>query len=267
MRSRLAPPGNRTLRAAMRPRPIGRILLTSTLLLGLAGLAVVDVTAATPATRPTAGRPASRSAPTTEAARSVTPASWGLRRDLDLTAAALAGRAARQVRDHAFRTTASRALRAGTATTATASSTCRSCTAQATTLHVLYLPRARQVAVDNVASAWSRCRGCQATALSVQVVLAGAPQVKLTARNRALALHGSCARCHTASAAFQVVVSDVSDPQSPAGLERLRRWFREQAATLRSRAPGPAALRRLVGIVQDGAPGVVVRRTVSLGGR
>ena len=137
MRSRLAPPGNRTLRAAMRPRPIGRILLTSTLLFGLAGLAVVDVTAATPATRPTAGTPASRSAPTTETARSVTPASWGLRRDLDLTAAALAGRAARQVRDHAFRTTASRALRAGTATTATASSTCSSCTAQATTLHVL----------------------------------------------------------------------------------------------------------------------------------
>lgn len=267
MRSRLAPPGIRALRATMRPRPIGRILLTSTLLLGLAGLAVVDVTAATPATRHTAATPASRSARTTPAARSLTPVAWGLRRDLDLTAAALAGRAARLVRDHAFRTTASRALRARTATTATASSTCDSCSAQATTLHVLYLHRARQVAVDNVASAWSRCRGCQATALSVQVVLLEADRVRLTARNRALALHRSCARCQTASAAFQVVVSGVSDPPSPAGLERLRRWFREQTAALRSRAPGAAALRRLVGIVQDGAAGVVVRRTVSLGGR
>lgn len=265
MRSRLAPPGDRILRPAMTPRPTGRILLISGLLLGLAGLALVDVTAATPATLPTASTSASRPAATTPATRSQTLApSWALSRDLDLTAAALTGRAGRQVRDHTFRTTASHALRATTATTATASSTCDSCTAHATTLHVLYLRMARHVAVDNVASAWSSCRGCQATALSVQVVLLGAHQVKLTAGNRAVALHRSCPGCHTASAAFQVVVRDVSAPLSRARLDWLRRWSREQASALRSGTIGADALRRLVGIVHDGASGIVVRRKVNL---
>ena len=261
MKSRLARPGDRTLRPAMTPRPTGRILLASALLLGVAGVALVDVTTAAPATRPTASKAAGR--PTTAATRSLTPAPSSSLRDLGLTATALTGRHAHHVRDHVFRATATQALRARTATTATASSTCRSCTADAATLQVLFVRRAPHVAVDNVATAWSRCHHCQATALSVQVVLVGTPHPEVAAGNRALALHRSCARCHTASAAFQVVVSDVPAPLSPAALTELRRWFREQAASLRSGGTGTGALRQLVAIVRGGAPGLVVRRTVS----
>ncbi|HEU5046167.1 MAG TPA: hypothetical protein VFT75_18750 [Nocardioidaceae bacterium] len=262
MRSRLARPGDRTLRAAVTPRPIGRMLLAAALLLGVVGVVLVDVTTTAPATRPTASTAAGRPA-TPPAAPSSTPAPPSGLRDLGLTATALTGRHAHQVRDHVFRATTARGLQARTATTATASSTCRGCTADSAALQVLFLRRAPQVSVDNVATAWSRCHHCQATALSVQVVLTGTPHPQVATSNQALAPHRSCTRCRTASAAFQVVVSGVPAPLSPAALSQLRQWFREQAASLGSEGTGSRALRQLVAIVRDGAPGLVVRRTVS----
>ena len=170
----MVPPGDRTLRGAMRPRPIGRILITSGLLLGLAGLGVVDVTAATPATRPTAGAPASRSrhahtdGPVPHTGPLLGPGSRPRPHRDGARGARRASGARPRVPDHGLAGAAGQDGHDGHRLV-----DLRLRHAQASTLQVSYLPRARHVSVDNVASAWSRCRGCQATALSVQVILLG----------------------------------------------------------------------------------------------
>ncbi|HLN79245.1 MAG TPA: hypothetical protein VK204_19535 [Nocardioidaceae bacterium] len=169
--------------------------------------------------------------------------SWQVRRNVDLTGSALAGRGDLHAVDAAYRAVRVPYRRVKADTTANASATCDGCSADATALQILYLDGESGSTVDNVAAAWSRCRGCRATALSVQVVVVrGRPSIQ--ANNRALAVNAACRHCHTASAAFQVVVAGERGPRfTSADRRKLRRWVAEQAMILRVDDSGPASRR------------------------
>lgn len=164
------------------------------------------------------------------------------RRSLDTTSSAHPSSVRPAVRDDAFAEGATRDREVEADATGTSSATCDGCTAESTTLQVLYVSRARAARLDNAAVAWTQtCRECTATSLSVQVVvLRGRPTV--VPNNRALALNAACAACRTASAAFQlVVVADQADRLSEQSLAELRAWFDDQAALLRASVAAPAA--------------------------
>lgn len=170
--------------------------------------------------------------------------SWQQRRNVDVTASANSGPGANRVDDAALRVARVTYRRVKADATAHATSTCDGCTADARTLHVVYLDRVTAGTVDNVATAWSRCAGCRATALSVQVVVVrGWSSVR--ANNRALAVNGDCADCSTASAAFQVVVTSEERPRfSRPEMRQLRRWTVQQATALREGAALRGSTRR-----------------------
>lgn len=179
---------------------------------------------------------------------------WQTRRSVDLTASAIAGPRAAHATDAAYQALRVPVRRVKADATAYASVTCDRCSADARALQILYLDGESGSTVDNVATAWSRCVGCRATALAVQVVVVrGHPRIK--ANNRALALNTGCRRCHTAAAAFQVVVASERGPRfSSSDRRELRSWVTEQGEVLRTEASSrkDGSSRRL-------APGAVAR--------
>lgn len=185
------------------------------------------------------------------AAFQASPPGWSRHDDrepLDLAAAALTGPGSPNVVQDAQLDDRSRRGLADVDTTASASSTCDDCTADAGSLHVVYLDRPTEATLDNVASAWAQCVGCRASALSVQVVVLRSPQT-VRANNRALAVNAACERCLTSAAAFQlVVVGGHKDRLSKAAHEELEAWVAQQAAAMRTAVPvdptvAPTALR------------------------
>ena len=154
--------------------------------------------------------------------------------DLDLTASALTGPNDPEVVDDAWLIARSGHRLAKADTSASASAGCDDCTAESTTVHIVYLDRPVQATLDNVSIAWSECTGCRATAVSVQVVVLRSPQ-KVIANNRALALNASCKACVTGAAAFQlVVIGDRRYRLSRSVQAELREWVASLAAELRN---------------------------------
>ena len=154
--------------------------------------------------------------------------------DLDLTASALTGPNDPEAVDDAWLIARSGHRPAKVDTSASASAGCDDCTAESTTVHIVYLDRPVQATLDNVSIAWSECTGCRATAVSVQVVVLRSPQ-KVIANNRALALNASCKVCVTGAAAFQlVVIGDRRDRLSRSAQAELREWVASLAAELRN---------------------------------
>lgn len=163
------------------------------------------------------------------------------RRDLDLASSAHPSAARPAVTDHSVVEGTTRDRDVDADVSGTSSTTCDGCTAESTTLQVLYGSRSRTARLDNQAVAWTQaCAECTATSLSVQVVvLRGRPT--LVPNNRALGLNAGCSACRTTSAAFQlVVVADTAERLSGAALAELRAWFDEQAALVRASVAAPA---------------------------
>jgi len=168
---------------------------------------------------------------------------WMLPRNPDLTATAIPGPESPHVVSKAMRVARVGVLPFKADATASGSATCDGCTADASALQIVYVPRGSRGTVDNVATAWSRCADCRATALSVQVVVVqGPPEIR--ANNRALSVNATCEGCHSASAAFQVVVAGADDLRmSTPDRRELEAWVAEQAARLRDTSSQPPARR------------------------
>lgn len=154
---------------------------------------------------------------------------------LDLLASAHPSSAQPTVSDTAYAVTRARGPLVAADTAALTSSTCDGCVGESTALDVVYAPRTRRAALDNVATAWGQqCQGCTSTALSVQVVVLGGRPV-VVPNNRALSLNAACVGCRTSALAYQVVlVTDHAVPLDVGELAGLQAWFDEQVAALRA---------------------------------
>jgi hypothetical protein len=182
--------------------------------------------------------------------------SWLTRRDADVTASANTGPAAQRAVDTVFRITRVAFRRVKADATAQASAQCDGCTADARTVHVVYLDRGSGGAVNNVATAWSRCADCRASALSVQVVVVR-PGSGIEAHNRALAVNAGCDGCVATAAAFQLVVIGDDVPRlTRADRRGLRRWAVQQSAALRRGAVPDGARARSAGPGRAAAQGM-----------
>lgn len=159
-----------------------------------------------------------------------------VRSSLDLAASALTGPNTPEAVDDAWLIARSGHRPAKVDTSASASASCDDCTADSTSVHIVYLDRPIQTTLDNVSIAWSECTHCRATAVSVQVIVLRSPQT-IIANNRALALNASCTACVTGAAAFQlVVIGDRRDRLSRSAQAELREWVASLAAELRNAA-------------------------------
>ena len=178
------------------------------------------------------------------AARAVSAREWSPDGDqgrLDLTASALTGPQQPSATDDAWLDARSERRSAAVKTTASASADCDGCSATATALHIVYLDRPTDAALDNVTVAWSHCVGCSSIAVSVEVVVLRKPQT-VRANNRALAVNAACDSCQTAAAAYQLVmVGDRRDRLSRSDVEQLREWVAAQAAAMRTEPTPDAA--------------------------
>lgn len=135
---------------------------------------------------------------------------------------------------------------AGAVSRSTAGSTadCDGCTAEATTLAVVYGNSPGQVRAANLAtSTTTACSDCGTVSISVQVILlrrAGTVQ----ADNRASAVNAGCTGCRASSAAYQTVVVDPRGrPLSSHDLAVLRDWVEDQADQMAAQGPAPSQRR------------------------
>jgi hypothetical protein len=162
--------------------------------------------------------------------------SGDVRSRLDLAASALTGPNTPEAVDDAWLIARSGRLPSKVDTSASASASCDDCTADSTSVHIVYLDHPIHTTLDNVSIAWSECTHCRATAVSVQVIVLRSPQTVI-ANNRALALNASCTTCVTGAAAFQlVVIGDRRDRLSRSAQAELRTWVASLAAELRNAA-------------------------------
>jgi hypothetical protein len=202
----------------------------------------------------------------------------GRDRAVDLTASALTSPGQPNVVDDVVSEGRAWPRRAKVDTTASAAADCDACSADASTLHVVYLDRPTEAVLANVGVAWSRCTACRATALSVQVVVLRSP-LQVRADNRALAVNAACDRCRTTSVAYQlVVVGGRGDRLSRSAHRELEQWVADLAAQLRDTSdaagtalrsdptsPGVDALGELEQLVDGGLGGAeTVQRDVDV---
>lgn len=171
--------------------------------------------------------------------------STGERRDLDVVASAQPSDQRRVDED---RVVTSVVVREGDLKADAVASTvtgCHGCRGASSVLQVLSVPGPASARFDNVASAWTQdCWDCTATALAVQVVVIG-PGTRARPGNRSLSVDSACATCHTATAAFQVVVQVDDVARLPdAALAEVTAWFDQQAVLLRSSVLAPTSQRR-----------------------
>lgn len=155
------------------------------------------------------------------------------RRDFTAAAVAIPVQPGTNANDSTIRFQTAHGWTAKIDSVATSSLSCDGCSAQASTVHVVYAPRTSALVADNVATAWaSECAGCSGWALSLQIVVARSAS-EVTAANRALSFTTLCDHCSVRAAAVQIVVIATSGRQlTPGQMDSVQALYNQIAATL-----------------------------------